>query len=133
MKKVYVAGKMTAVKEVRKVQQMVSDRGGTITFDWTGPEGKIRRDWHGHPDQANRIAETERMAVEEADFVILCHHDHGLGMYIETGMALAQHKEVLMYGRKNDSVFWYLPEVLYTETEEQLADHLDSMIGLPIG
>lgn len=126
MRKVYVAGKMTAKKEVQRVQRLVKDRGGIITFDWTGPEGKTQRDWHHDPAGARRIAQTERDAVEEADLLILVNWERGLGMYIEAGMALLQRKPVLLWGKTCDSVFFHLDEIDYVEEEKTLISWLDT-------
>jgi nucleoside 2-deoxyribosyltransferase len=126
--KCYVAGRTKDVSAVQRVQAMVRGAGGEITFDWTGPDGEIRGDWSGVPDRARAIAATEREGVREADLLILVWHEHGgLGALLETGMAMAQGKRIIVYGAPRESVFWYLPKV------EHAPDALALMRALGVG
>lgn len=110
--RVYVAGRTKDVGTVQRVQSMVRGVGHEITFNWTGVEGEIRDSWASDPTRAREISSLERDAVRDADMLVLVWHEHGgLGALIETGMALAQGKRVIVYGVPRESVFWYAPGV----------------------
>lgn len=113
--RVYVAGRTEDVERVRRVQQIVFDVGGEVTFDWTGPEGDIRKDWRGSSDRARELAQRERRAVLDANVLVLCGPDPhgGLGCFIETGMAMARGGiDIFVIEPVRESVFWYLPGVV---------------------
>lgn len=110
--RVYVAGRVKDIPAVQRAQAIVRGFGHEITFDWTGDNGEVRDDWSGAPERAREISSMERDAVRDADALVLVWHEHGgLGALIETGMALAQGKRIIVYGEPRESVFWYAPGV----------------------
>lgn len=113
--KVYVAGRTNEVDRVRGVQAGLKSLGNTITFDWTGPEGAIKTDWSQDRPKAASLSAREQRAVVNADALVLLwsrkEKDYGVGCLLETGMALANHKLVVISGATRESVFWYLPNV----------------------
>lgn len=134
--RVYVAGRTSDTERVRRVQQMVRDRGGEITFDWTdveGPnaQGEIRRDWSGAPLRARALSERERQAVVDADITILCWGDGACGALLETGIAMGAGRSVIVLGATRESVFWYLPNVYRHDTEQHLGWLLDDLFRNP--
>lgn len=135
--KVYVAGRTSEVERVRRVQKMFTDRGHTITFDWTGEEGEIRSGWRGTEAEArgNFLANRERIAVIDADLVVLCWKDADgtrpgmVGALIEVGMGLADGTETWVIAPSRDSVFFCLPEVKVLDAEDEIAGMLDEAIA----
>lgn len=113
----YVAGRTGDIERVRRVQAICEDAGCAITFDWTGPEGEIRKDWTGYAARAGELAQRERDAVRTANVLVLCGPDPhgGLGCFIEAGMALAYEVSIVIVGPVRESVFWYAPGVVRCE------------------
>lgn len=123
--RVYVAGRIRYIRQVRAAQAAVLSAGHKLTFDWTGPEGETRHDWSEAPQKARRLSERERQAVLTSHVVVLVGHGceeggGGLGCFIEVGIALATGISVIVYGPARESVFWYMPNVTRCETIEEL-------------
>lgn len=114
----YVAGKLNERDRVRRVQEMIWDVGGRITFDWTAiedvPDSKVE------PYTGRSIAIKERAGVWDANLFVLCNSAQGMrGAHIETGMALSHSIPVVILDPgKRMSIFWYLDEVTLLTTEE---------------
>jgi hypothetical protein len=120
-----VAGRTRDLERVRECQQICRDCGGEITFDWTGPDGEIQRDWSLKRERAREISTRERDAVYDCDVLVALHYDEfGLGQSIEIGMAMAFEKRVIVIGPFRESVFWYLPKVVRIDSMDQLSDQL---------
>lgn len=115
MAKIYVAGSCGSIEDVRAAQRTLELAGHDITFDWTADANGIKDDWTRHSSQATKRAKRERVAVKDADIVVLIAPPpgRGLGCFLEVGMALASRTPVLLWGHIRESVFWYLPEVYY--------------------
>jgi len=84
--KFFVSGKVGAEENVRAVMKALQDAGHEITFDWT----KID---HLRPYEKNSAASRsaaikESHGVKDADVLIILAHDHGIGMYVELGIAI---------------------------------------------
>lgn len=131
--RVYVASSAQDFERVRAVQAVVRAAGHEVTFDWTdieNPESlaEVREDWTGNPDRARVLARRERRAVISADVLVLCGPTppHGLGCFIETGMALARGVIVIVIEPIRESVFWYLPGVIRCQADD-LEDALEGI------
>jgi hypothetical protein len=77
---------------------------------------QLKSGWRADPLRARALAQRELDAVVAADAVVLCWSEGILGAAIETGMALALEKPLIVYGAMRDSVFWYLPRVAQADT-----------------
>lgn len=101
---IYVAGKN--LNTARALMTMLESRGHDITFDWTEIESK---------DAAIHYSLRMKEGVEESDVLVLDGLQDGmLGAYIETGMAIALGKQVVVfdiYQEVKSSVFWNLDNV----------------------
>lgn len=84
--------------------------------------------WGEDPERASELAQRERQAVWDADVVVLCWSEDILGAAIEVGMAMGDQKQVIVFGQKRDSVFWYLPNVDQTDTIEGVI----AMLGVEV-
>lgn len=133
--RIYVAGRVGNIQQVRALQLLFTQRGHEITYDWTGPEGETRRDWSGHREEACEIAQREVDGVASADAVALvgygCEEQNkgGLGCFIEVGMALAAGKPVAVWGPARESVFWYLPNVYRHVNGLDVVERLEIVTG----
>lgn len=132
--RVYVAGRVAWIDDVRHAQALAVAAGHEITFDWTGAEGETRHDWTSAVALARHIGEREKGAVLTADAVILigqgCEEGGGgLGCFIEVGMALAADVDVFVVGPCRESVFWYQPNVVRVRTSEEAVAALTDGIG----
>ena len=125
---VYVAGRTADTVWVRQIQEIVREHGGEITFDWTGSDGEIRSDWSDASERAAQLSSRELKAVLDADLTILCWNSGALGALLETGIALAHGKDVIVLGEPRESVFWYLPNVVRAADEDELRSILASRI-----
>lgn len=127
--RVYVASGTSMIPEVREVQRQCLLAGYEVTFDWTGPEGRIEEDWSPFPDAANKHAAKESSAVRRADAVVLIApaQGRGLGCFIEVGIAIGLGKRVVVVGDIRESVFWYHPGVERTSSVSSALAALESI------
>ena len=102
--RLYVAGKDPEL--ARGVMDHFRNQGYIILLDWTSYGRGIREEF---------VARMMVMAVHECDVLVLCRPEPGmLGAYLETGMAMAFGRPVIVYGageEPKDSLFWTLPRV----------------------
>lgn len=131
---VYVAGSRHEVDTVRMMHNVLIDTGHSIVYDWTTEEnvsnGKPRENWLEHRREGRVIANSERMAVEQADALMICGWgaEKALGTYIEIGMALAQYKPVVWCGPYPNSIFWCLDQVTLVEDVKDGIRALEAMV-----
>lgn len=128
--KVYVAGALADVEEVRAVQASVLAAGHDLALDWTrGPDAGVR-DYASDPAVSAAIAADDLGAVLEADAVLVVVSGHeGRGMLVELGAALARAHQgdlehvVVLGAVVRDSVFYHHPAVRRVSgVDEWLAD-----------
>lgn len=127
MSSVYVAGRTSDIERVRRIQKMFIDRGYIVTFDWTGPNGEIRKDWDGMAhSRGQRLAVVELSAVASADVTVLVWKDpednrQGMvGALIEAGAALAFGNHLWILNPSRDSVFFHHRNSQVFRTEDEL-------------
>lgn len=111
----YVAGRTSDIERVNIVQAIARSKGHIITFDWTGPEGAIRKSWKGHEEQGSELSQRE-VAAAKCELFILCtppyRTDGGVGCFIEFGIALGHGAFCLVFPfLDRDSVFFHHPNV----------------------
>lgn len=122
---IYVAGSRHDIHRVRRVQASLIEIGCAITYDWT-----IRCEHWAGQDRALPIplacqtAEEERIGVNNADALVLVWNDEhqGVGRIIETGMAMAAKKPIIVLGEPYPVVFWHLPEVQIVQDRTSLLE-----------
>lgn len=110
---IYVAGKNPQTAQA--MMNMLEVRGHDITFDWTVIESK---------EAAIHYSMCMREGVEECDYLVLDGLQEGmLGAYIETGMAIALNKQVIVfdiYPEVKSSIFWNLENVTVVNSFDEL-------------
>jgi hypothetical protein len=128
MLSVYVAGRTTDIDKVRRIQQLFKDNGYVVTFDWTGPNGEIRKDWYGVSDaRGAQLAQTELNAVKRASITVLVWKDPEdnrqgmIGALIEAGAALAFGNELWVLNPSRDSVFFHHKNAKVFTSEDELS------------
>lgn len=116
--KVYVAASSLNWGLARGMMKHVIAAGHEITYDWTQDVEKFGGDDPRKvPHEVMlRAATNDRQGVIDCDLFILMWSDLCFGAIVETGMALALHKQVWIIGDSEEirfNVFWYLPEVRF--------------------
>ncbi len=117
--KIYVAGKWSESKGVKKVMEMLESRGHIITLDWTG---------HVHPDKSKEYAIEDIKGVRECDVLVACMWTPDIfykGCWVEIGAALALDKKVVIIGHEVSSVFLGHPNVHVFNFKEEALDFID--------
>jgi hypothetical protein len=127
--KIYCAGKWTDRLQIRELMTKLESMGHTITRDWTV---------HANVDNKYIDLDLRRYAVEDAQGVadadiliaqVLDEH-HYRGMWVEVGMALGQHKTVILVGNAGNScIFSHHPLVIKLGSLEELYAYLTPMEG----
>ncbi|WP_404433348.1 group-specific protein [Sutcliffiella horikoshii] len=111
MNKFYIASSFNNIEKVREVSIRLKDKGFIQTYDWTQNERAATL------EDLKEIGEKERIAVLEADFLIVLL-PAGKGSHIEFGLALGQGKKIYLFSENDDidnfettSTFYHLDTV----------------------
>lgn|SRR5574342_236975 len=123
--KVYVASKFENKEEVRKVQQLLIDRGHTITHDWTREDatGMTGGEFMRYMRDA---AYGDVDGVRNADAIVLLNTVPGFGSMVELGMAIAWGKKIYVFSKETrDCIFFYLDNVQCFKFMDNLLDAVD--------
>ncbi|HET8988624.1 MAG TPA: nucleoside 2-deoxyribosyltransferase [Humibacillus sp.] len=124
--RVYVAGELSDVETVVRVQRAVVDAGHELTHDWT--QGlELTSDYRSRVEGSAAIARTDLAAVMAADAVVVLASgaEPGRGLFVELGAALARAElgllaHVVAVGEiSHESVFYFHPRVHRVTTVEQ--------------
>jgi hypothetical protein len=129
--KVYVGATFSRYLEARSVIDALTAAGHTVTHDWTrtdafGPDGHLLPDTGGgydiDPDEQRRHAEDDRLAVEEAELLLILAQQASCSWPIEVGMALALRRAAVWIVEPfKPTVFWHLPGVrIFDDVAEPL-------------
>ncbi len=109
--KFYIASSFNNIEKVREVSIRLKDKGFIQTYDWTQNERAATL------EDLKEIGEKERIAVLEADFLIVLL-PAGKGSHIEFGIALGQGKKIYLFSENDDidnfettSTFYHLDNV----------------------
>lgn len=118
--RIYVAGRTTEADRVNKVQKMFTDRGHTITYDWTVNVKETEADPELYTvAYARYCAERDWDGVVSADVVVALMADGLLGTAIEIGMAIQTGVPVVLVGDvPRECVFFELPTVFRCHTDK---------------
>jgi hypothetical protein len=123
--RVYVASKFENKEEVRRVMEMLKDKGHRISYDWTDEDG-AGKTGNDLAIYLRRCALEDRHGVLNAEALLLINYPNGCGMFSELGMALALNwitpnaVRILVVDRDRgpDNIFFYLKEVEHYATVE---------------
>ncbi|TWP32856.1 hypothetical protein [Leekyejoonella antrihumi] len=117
--RIYVAGPLADIENVRSVQSAVVAAGHELPLDWSrGPDVAFVDDYGSRPADSAEIAMADLDAVLVADAVLIVASEHdGRGMFVELGAALAracrgEHVRIVVIGAiQHESVFYYHPAI----------------------
>jgi len=128
--KFYVAGRFSDLESRLNIQDMIKvleEKGHTCTFNWTS--GSETKPYENNPELTAEYAIKAAEGVRECELFILVSHHGGTGMYVEYGIALAEHlrtgmpKLYLTGSHNNCSMFNYHPKLIWKNSlQEILAD-----------
>lgn len=111
MKKFYIASSFQNKDMVNTVSSQLKNMDYVQTYDWTKNQRALTF------DDLKKIGQEEKMAVIEADFLIVLL-PAGKGSHIELGIALAHDKKIYLYSQnievnnfETTSTFYHLNEV----------------------
>jgi hypothetical protein len=118
--RIYVAGPVDDVADVRAVQRAVIAAGHVLSHDWTrAVEADLTSGYSLAPEASARIAAAALDGVMSADAVlVLSSGQDGRGMFVELGAALARAisgdlEHVVAIGEtRHDSAFYHHPSVV---------------------
>lgn len=109
--RIYVAGRVREIERVRMVQRVLFDAGFEITYDWTADDVPDDRSSDEAILSGRAITEKARHGIRSADAVVVLwplpsQAHHGVGLLIESGIALEAKKPLVVSGPSIDSSFW---------------------------
>jgi hypothetical protein len=121
--KFYVAGRLnTGEADVRDLITFIENQGHEITFDWTNfPVDKPFRE---NAERSHEAAHHMVVGVMNADIIVVFVDRTGLGLHIETGVALGmsmvlsfiqgrEDRKIILVGKDNEtSVFYFHKSVM---------------------
>jgi len=128
--RIYVAGPLADIENVRSVQSAVVAAGHELTLDWSrGPDAALVDNCGSLPAASAEIAMDDLDAVLVADALLIVASEHdGRGMFVELGAALARACRgdpvhiVVIGSIQRESVFYYHPAIQrMTTVDEWLA------------
>jgi nucleoside 2-deoxyribosyltransferase len=126
--KVYIAAPWPERQQAKDLAERLEKKGYKITHKWWEYEGEAPNGMDPNADFMESCALDDWRAVEDADFFVLLNlQDRGKetsGKAVETGIALANMKEIHMVGPKTN-VFHYLESYVYLyKSIEELESYL---------
>jgi nucleoside 2-deoxyribosyltransferase len=120
-KRFYLATKKDRVAEANAISAVLKTHGWERTLTWTSQDDQ-------GPDHLAKVAQDELEAVRNAD-VLIVMLPAGRGTHIETGIALAMEKLVIIHAPSREKLddpypcpFHYLPGVKIIISESLDAD-----------
>lgn len=123
---IYIAGRTNSTITISEIAEVVESLEHDITFKWWLADEEQK--WRKDEKLARFLAERERAAIWDADILILCYEEGLLGGLIETGIAIADDKDVFVIGADRESVFWNLDRVVLVKNIEELKAALKDYI-----
>lgn len=119
--KVYVAGSLHDVDEIKQFMQILESKGYIITEDWT--QHKLIT--HRQQDAINDLKGIDNCDV----FIMYLTNTKSSGKMFEFGYAEALKKPILIFGNQlhATSIYYMLGIALFSETISELLKDLESL------
>jgi hypothetical protein len=129
--KFYIAARVSQREEVKRIGDMLTNKGHTSLSTWVD-EGNIKPyDKHSHKAEARAIECIK--AIEESDVFVLISDKTGAGMYTELGVAIASNllrKKPIIFivgDHTSRSVFFFHPSVTRRENLSEVIQDISSL------
>lgn len=119
--KLYVAGSINDVDEIRKFIELLKSYEYTITEDWTRHKLKT----HGQQDAKDNLK-----GIDDCDvFIMYLTNTKSSGKMFEFGYAEALKKPILIFGNQlhATSIYYMLGVAMFSETIFELRNDLESL------
>ena len=129
--KFYIAGRFSDEKTRLLIQDMIvklTELGHVCTFNWT--VGKNSKPYEENVELTKENVLKATKGALEAELFIMVSHPEGTGMYVEYGLALAEHlrtgvpKMYLTGEYQNCSMFNYHPNVIWKNSLDEILEDL---------
>lgn len=112
--KFYIASRLKHKNEVKKLINLLEDKGYTCTHDWT--RGEKLKPYAENLDQSQKLADEQVKSIKNCDLFVLLNPDEGgTGMYVELGVAIAENKQIFVVGEFTKPVFLFHSSVNYVQ------------------
>ena len=119
--KLYIAGSINDVDEIRKFIKLMKAYKYTITEDWTRHKLKT----HGQQDAKDNLK-----GIDDCDvFIMYLTNTKSSGKMFEFGYAEALKKPILIFGNQlhATSIYYMLGVAMFSETIFELINDLESL------
>ena len=127
--KFYIAARFTLKEEVRKIYDLLKEKGHEITVDWT--LHKPIQPYDQNKELAEEYTSEDIQGVKDCDVFVLIGDEAGTGVHTELGVAILsylKHRKPLIYviGENNTkSMFYFHPAVEIKKDIYEVLDDLD--------
>ena len=121
MNKLYIAGSIHDVDEIKELIEVLKAYKYTITEDWT--QHKLIT--HGQQDAKNNLK-----GIDDCDvFIMYLTNTKSSGKMFEFGYAEARKKPILIYGNQlhATSIYYMLGVAMFSDTIFELLNDLESL------
>lgn len=121
--KIYIASRTSEREGVRRLNQILSDKGFEI-LDWTGH--KNTKPYEENKSLAKEYSLEDAQMVKDCDiFILLTSEFPGSGSTTEFGMALFSYElfkkpNIYVVGKNINNIFFFHPGVKMVKTSEEL-------------
>ncbi len=128
--KFYIASRTARTGEVRRIYDLLKNRGHEITVDWTLQN--ISRPYATNARQAREHSIQDIQGVRDSDIFVLISDRAGTGMYTELGVAISSHIDkrkpiIYIIGNHLDkSIFYFHPSINIRHKIEQVIEELEN-------
>jgi hypothetical protein len=126
--KFYIAARVGAKEDVRKIIAFIKNKGHELHTDWT--EHTPPRPYDKEPEISRKYAVEDLEAAADCDVFILVSDEAGTGMYTEFGVAIANNlikgkPKVYVIGEHlSRSMFFFHPSVERKNNIEEVFEDL---------
>lgn len=124
--KFYVAARFSDKERVKKINDLIKNKGYELSGDWTSHIGS--NDYSKTSERSRKYAIEDIKAVINCDvFILILNEKGGTGSSTELGVALALNKKIYAVGEYiENNMFNFHPSVTHKKTIEDLFLDIDN-------
>jgi nucleoside 2-deoxyribosyltransferase len=117
--KIFVSGKVGSENDAKRLMKTLREAGHEITFDWT--EIPHLKPYDENSRASREAAILEARGIKESDLVVIIAHAHGLGMFVEMGIAIGSGIPVrVISDNESRSMFFHHPLVKRVSSPDEI-------------